>query len=139
LRETRSAPRPGRVGSIVAISVCLVTGTPAIARACSVCFGNPDSPHTQGMNNAILFLLAVIVAVLACFAAFFLHLRRMSRLARAAGGSRLTRHWTSPGASSPDYAPWGDSGRNDGGSGGGASGGGASGGGASGGGNGAGF
>lgn len=77
----------GRTSFTLASTIALLAGAPQLAEACSVCFGNPDSPHTQGMNNAILFLLAVIVAVLVCFAAFFLRLRRLSRLARADQGT----------------------------------------------------
>ncbi len=106
MRETTHTLRRGRA---VAVFVCLLVGAPAVARACSVCFGNPDSPHTQGMNNAILFLLAVIGAVLACFAAFFLHLRRMSRLARAGHGSGFTQGWPPPGRSSPGGSSHGPS------------------------------
>ncbi len=35
---------------------------------CAVCYGDPNHPVTEGMNNAILFLLFVIVFVLLCIA-----------------------------------------------------------------------
>lgn len=35
---------------------------------CAVCYGAPDHPVTQGMNNAIMFLLFVISFVLTCIA-----------------------------------------------------------------------
>ena len=35
---------------------------------CAVCYGAPDHPVTQGMNNAIFFLLFVITFVLSCIA-----------------------------------------------------------------------
>ena len=34
--------------------------------ACAVCYGAPDHPVTQGMNNAIIFLLSTITFVLSC-------------------------------------------------------------------------
>ena len=37
---------------------------PSSLSACSVCFGDPDSPMVQGMNDAILFLLCVTALVL---------------------------------------------------------------------------
>jgi len=33
---------------------------------CAVCYGAPDHPVTQGMNNAVIFLLATITFVLSC-------------------------------------------------------------------------
>ncbi len=33
---------------------------------CAVCYGAPEHPVTQGMNNAIIFLLLTIVFVLSC-------------------------------------------------------------------------
>ncbi len=55
-RHRRSASRFASCFG-VAFAVCLLVGAPSLARACSVCFGNPDSPHTQGMRSAIFFLL----------------------------------------------------------------------------------
>ena len=55
----------------------------AIARpalACPVCFGAPDSPQVKAMQIGILVLLAITVAVLGSFAAFFLYLRRRQKL-----------------------------------------------------------
>ena len=33
---------------------------------CAVCYGAPDHPVTEGVNNAIMFLLATITFVLLC-------------------------------------------------------------------------
>jgi len=33
---------------------------------CAVCYGAPEHPVTQGMNNAVMFLLFVITFVLTC-------------------------------------------------------------------------
>ena len=37
---------------------------PGISKACAVCFGAQDSPMTDGMNKAIIFLLFDIASVL---------------------------------------------------------------------------
>ncbi len=49
------------------------------AHACSVCGGDPSSPMTAGMNNAIWALLAVTGSVLSTFVGFFLFLWRRAR------------------------------------------------------------
>ena len=56
----------------------LAFARPAVA--CPVCFGAPDSPQVKGMQMGILVLLAITVAVLGSFAAFFLYLRRRQKL-----------------------------------------------------------
>tara|TARA_B100001142_G_C13834273_1_gene461703 strand:+ start:48 stop:263 length:216 start_codon:yes stop_codon:yes gene_type:complete len=35
---------------------------------CAVCYGAPDHPVTQGINNAIMFLLFIVSFVLTCIA-----------------------------------------------------------------------
>jgi hypothetical protein len=50
------------------------------AAACSVCFGDPNSPLTKSAEMGVWFLLAVIVLVEAGFGVFFLiYLRRRAR------------------------------------------------------------
>jgi len=53
---------------------------PRLALACPVCFGQNDSPLAAAMNNGIVLMLGVIVAVLAAFASFFIYLMRRARL-----------------------------------------------------------
>jgi len=48
--------------------------------ACSVCFGQSDSPLAQGTNMAIFFMLGVTGIMLASFAGFFVYLIRRKRL-----------------------------------------------------------
>ena len=44
---------------------------------CAVCYGAPDHPVTQGMNNAVLFLLFIIAFVLSCIgASMFILIKR---------------------------------------------------------------
>ena len=47
--------------------------------ACSVCFGQSDSPLAQGTNMAIFFMLGVTGVMLASFAGFFIYLMRRKR------------------------------------------------------------
>jgi hypothetical protein len=48
--------------------------------ACSVCFGQSDSPLAQGTNMGIFFMLGVTGIMLASFAGFFIYLIRRKRL-----------------------------------------------------------
>jgi p-aminobenzoyl-glutamate transporter AbgT len=52
---------------------------PDAAAACATCYGAADSPMTQGMNNAILTLIAVVGVVYVGIAKVFLDFRRRSR------------------------------------------------------------
>jgi hypothetical protein len=47
---------------------------------CSVCFGDPTSPLTQGYNYAVFGLLGVTVLVLGSFAMLFLNIRRREKI-----------------------------------------------------------
>ena len=46
---------------------------------CAVCYGAPDHPVTQGMNNAVIFLLFTIIFVLSCIAASILILIKRTK------------------------------------------------------------
>jgi hypothetical protein len=48
--------------------------------ACSVCFGQSDSPLAQGTNMAIFFMLGVTGIMLASFAGVFIYLIRRKRV-----------------------------------------------------------
>lgn len=53
------------------------------ARACQVCFGNPESPMVQGALWGVWALLGVVLAVQLAFALFFfVYLRRRAKLYR---------------------------------------------------------
>lgn len=45
------------------------------AWACSVCFKDPDSPLTKGLEMGVLVLLGFVAFVLVMFAVFFLNIR----------------------------------------------------------------
>ena len=55
---------------------------PESAEACAVCYGDGESAMTAGMNNGILVLLGVIVAVQIGFVALFLSIRQRARRVR---------------------------------------------------------
>lgn len=61
--------------------VSILLGASA-AGACAVCYGDVDSPMTQGMNNGILVLLGVILAVQCGFVILFLSIRRRAQQQR---------------------------------------------------------
>ena len=73
--------------TLLTLLMCVVFATPALA--CSVCFGNPNSAQTKGVQAGILVLLLVTAAVLTAFGGFFfVYLRRRSRMfAESNGGS----------------------------------------------------
>jgi len=52
----------------------------ALMLACSVCFGQSDSPLAQGTNMGIFFMLGVTGVMLAAFATFMVYLARRKRL-----------------------------------------------------------
>ena len=47
--------------------------------ACTVCFGQSDSPLAQGAQMGVFFMLGVTVFMLAAFAGFFIYLIRRQR------------------------------------------------------------
>ena len=46
------------------------------AFACSICYGEPDSPMTRGLTWAIIALGGIVGVVLAGVALFFVHVSR---------------------------------------------------------------
>ena len=65
----------------------LVATAPRAALACSVCFGQSDSPMAAGINLGIFAMIGVTGTVLAAFASFFIYLMRRSRLSDAGDAS----------------------------------------------------
>lgn len=55
--------------------------------ACAVCYGDPTSAQTQGMNLAIFTMLGVTFGVLGAFAAVFVHFARRARRAAGSGAA----------------------------------------------------
>lgn len=73
-----SAARQRRIVAALAILAGALSGA-APAAACAVCYGDPDSAMSAGLNNAVLFLLGVVVVVQVGFVALFLSIRRRGR------------------------------------------------------------
>ena len=53
--------------------------TQDIASACATCFGDPNSKATQGMNFAIITMLAITGGVLSSFVSFVYVLNRRAK------------------------------------------------------------
>jgi hypothetical protein len=71
----------------VTLGTVALLALPGLALACPVCFGNPGSPQTKGVQAGILALLIVTVAVLASIAGFFfIYLRRRIRMFEESNG-----------------------------------------------------
>ena len=51
---------------------------------CAVCFGDPGSPLTKGLNAGIFTLMFFIFAVLVSFGGLFLNIRNRTRMVRRA-------------------------------------------------------
>lgn len=66
----------------VLLAVVIAGMFPTIAAACPVCYGDSDSPMAQGANNAVLFLLGVVLLVQAGFVALFYTFWRRSTALR---------------------------------------------------------
>lgn len=70
--------------SLFALFVLVLTvAGPQAALACSVCYGEPDSPVTQGLTWAITALGALVVCVLAGCIAFFVQANRKATVMQA--------------------------------------------------------
>lgn len=52
---------------------------PPAVSACATCYGDPEAPMTQGMNNAILFLIGIVGLVYVGIGKVFLDFRRRSK------------------------------------------------------------
>jgi len=55
------------------LAAAALLSSPDAARACAVCYGDPNSAQTKAMAAGILVLLAVIGSVLAAFAGVFVY------------------------------------------------------------------
>lgn len=70
-----------RRGPWLAISLLILGSVlaPAVSEACATCFGDPESPMTKGMNNAILLLLGVVGLVQVGFVTLFWSIRKRNK------------------------------------------------------------
>lgn len=61
-------------------SLMILVLLPCTGFACAVCWGDPQDPMVQAANNAILFMLAVLVILLFLpFGYFFIRLARNAK------------------------------------------------------------
>ena len=67
------------VPSLLTMLLAAWLALPEAAAACATCYGAADSPMTQGMNNAILTLIAVVGVVYVGIGKVILDFRRRSR------------------------------------------------------------
>ena len=74
--------RQHQLALVTILVVASMVVAPGLAEACAVCYGAVDSPMTEGVNNGILVLLAVIAAVQVGFVALFLSIRQRARQVR---------------------------------------------------------
>ena len=65
---------------MVKITLLIALTAPHTASACSVCFGDPDSPWAKALGWGILVLLGIVTAVLGGIVAFFIHVAKRSRV-----------------------------------------------------------
>ena len=59
-----------------------------ILSACAVCYGAPDHPVTQGMNNAVIFLLSTITFVLSCIGVSIFMLMKRTKAVQIKGSNK---------------------------------------------------
>ena len=67
------------ISSVSATVAAVWLGLPGAAAACATCFGDPQAPATQGMNNAILMLLGVVGLVYVGIGKLFWDFRKRSK------------------------------------------------------------
>ncbi len=70
-----------KLPGILAVAA-LVLLHPMPVHACAVCYGEPDSPMSQGLTWAITSLAVIVFAVLAGVVAFFVQASRRAAPAR---------------------------------------------------------
>ncbi len=59
-----------------ALAIMLAALQPRAACACAICYGDPDSPMTEGLTWGILALVLVVGCVLTGIVTFFVHANR---------------------------------------------------------------
>jgi uncharacterized membrane protein YphA (DoxX/SURF4 family) len=76
----RTANQLARVRPLLAAAATAAwLALPQMAAACATCYGEPNSPMTHGMNNAILTLIGVVGLVYVGIGKVFLDFRRRAR------------------------------------------------------------
>jgi len=57
----------------LAVGLCCL---PQPVQACAVCFGQTDSKMARGLIAGVSVLLLVVLGVLTCFGALFMHIKK---------------------------------------------------------------
>ena len=68
--------------------VFFMTAFPKILLGCAVCYGDPSSPMTAGLNQAIVFLLGVVGLMLSIILSAIIYFYRRSKTFNTAGQNR---------------------------------------------------
>ncbi len=71
------------------ITAMFLAAWPSKLVACAVCFGDPNSSMTQGMNVGIIALLMVSGMVLSAIGVFFFYLFKRSKMFIIGGPKEL--------------------------------------------------
>ena len=78
------------IGRALALPVLIVLATPALASACSVCFGDPNSDLAKGAVRGVAFMIGVTSCVLIGIASvtgvWIVRARRIARSSDSATG-----------------------------------------------------
>lgn len=68
------------IAGALAVTMALL---PELLHACPVCYGEPNSPLTKGVDNAVFFLLGIVglvqVGFVGLFVSFWLRARALAR------------------------------------------------------------
>lgn len=80
MTRTFGQSRARRLAAGAAAVLMTMLASPWAAQACSVCYGEPDSPAARGLTWAILGMIVVVVGVLAAIVSFFVHASRKAAL-----------------------------------------------------------
>lgn len=68
--------------AVATVTLAIALLAPADLLGCSVCFGNPDSPLSKGVNNGVLLMLGVVGVVQIGFVALFWNFRKRAKAMR---------------------------------------------------------
>jgi hypothetical protein len=82
MKFSRFSRHPFR--GVLLMASALAAAAPLGASACSVCYGEPESPASIGLSWAITAMVVIVVSVLSGAVAFFVHANRKAAVLQAA-------------------------------------------------------
>ena len=68
------------INFIRSLFLIIIIGYPKIVTACATCYGAPDAPATQGLNMAILVLLAFTASMLSLIIFNYIILQKVKKV-----------------------------------------------------------